>query len=72
MTVALSRPGHAARVRSGQPSANHVAFTAKPNSCHVYSTLPVTLPTSPCPTLSADAEPARHRAETNFSVQCAV
>ena len=34
-------------------------FKSKPSSQHVYSTLPVTPLTSPCPTLSADAEPAR-------------
>ena len=36
----------------------------------VHSTLQMTLPTSPCPTLSADAELACKHTETIFSVQC--
>ena len=62
--VAFSKPAHAARAQIGQPGANHAAFTAKPNSYHVHSTLRVTPSTSPCPTLSVDAEPARQRTET--------
>ena len=42
------------------------------NSQDVQVTLQVTPPTSPCPTLSADAEPARKCAETMFSAHCAV
>ena len=56
----------------GPPGTNHGLFKAKPSSHHVHSTLPVAPPTSPCPTLSADAEPARKHAETIFSAQCAV
>ena len=59
-------------LRIGPLGANHGSFTAKPSSHHVHSTLPVTPPTSPCPTLSADAETAHKRAETLFSAQCAV
>ena len=47
----------------------HIAFTAKPNSCHVHSSLRVTLPTFPCPTLSTEAEPARQHRDYLF---CAV
>ena len=72
MREAFSKPAHAARPRVGPPGANHGPFAAKPSSCHVHSTLRVTPPTSPCATLSADAEPARQRAETIFSAQCAV
>ena len=53
-------------------SPNVGTFTAKPSGCHVHSTLRVTPPTSPCPTLSADAEPTRKCAESIFSVQCVV
>ena len=60
------------RVRICPPSANHGPFTAKPSSCHVHSTLQVTPPTSPCPTLSATAEPARQHTEIIFCVECAV
>ena len=52
-------PVHAVRARGGLPGANHALFKAKPSSYHVHSTLQVTPPTSPCPTLSADAERAR-------------
>ena len=65
--VAFSKPSHAARVRIGLPGANHDPFTAKPSSCHVHVTLRVTPPISPCPTLSADAEPACQHAEAIFS-----
>ena len=54
------------------PGANRGLLKAKPSSHHVHSTLPMTPPTSPCPTLSAHAEPAHKRAETIFSAQCAV
>ena len=70
--VVFSKPVHAVRAWGGPPGTNHGLFKAKPSSHHVHSTLPVTLPTSPCPTLSADAEPARKHAETIFSAQCAV
>ena len=59
------------RMGDGPPGANHGLLKAKLSSHHVHSTLPVTPPTSPCPTLSADTEPARKRAETIFSAQCA-
>ena len=70
--IVFSKPVHAVRAWGGPPGTNHGLFKAKPSSHHVHSTLPVTPPTSPCPTLSADAEPARKHAETIFSVQCAV
>ena len=62
----FSTPVHSARVRIGLPGANHALFTAKPSSCHVHSTLQVTPPTSPCPTVPADTEPARKHTETIF------
>jgi len=68
----FSKPVHAVRAWGGPPGTNHGLFKAKPSSHHVHNTLPVTPPTSPCPTLSADAETARKRAETIFSAQCAV
>ena len=70
--VAFSKLTHATKPRVGPPGANHGPFTAKPSSCHVHSTLWVTPPTSPCPTLSADTELARQRAETIFFAQCTV
>ena len=72
MRVAFSKPAHAARMRIDPPNANHGFFTAKPSSCHLHVTLWVTPPTSPCPTLSADAEAGCHHAETIFSAQCVV
>ena len=54
------------------PGDNHGLFKAKPSSHHVHSTLPMTPPTSLCPTLSADTEPAHKRTETIFSAQCDV
>ena len=72
MRVAFSKPVHAARARVGQPSPNHGTLTAKPSSHHVHVTLQVTPPTSPCPTLSANAEPVRNVQNTIFSVQCTV
>ena len=69
---AFSKPVHAVRAWGGPPGTNHGLFKAKPSSHHVHSTLPVTPPTSPWPTLSADAEPARKHTETIFSAQCAV
>ena len=71
-TVVFSKPVHAVRAWGGPAGTNHGLFKAKPSSHHVHSTLPVTPPTSPCPTLSAHAEPARKRTETIFSAQCAV
>ena len=56
----------------GPPSANHGLFNAKPSSHHVHVTLQVTPPTSPCPTLSAHAEPVHNLVESIFSAQCAV
>ena len=44
---------------------NHGALTAKLSSHHMHVTLWVTPPTSPCPTLSADAEPA-HVARSDY------
>ena len=49
--------------RIAPPGDNHSPITAKPSTHHVYNTLWVL---SPCPTLSADTEPAI------FSVQCTV
>ena len=50
-----------------------MAFS-KPSLAATMCTAPyrMTPPTSPCPTLSADTEPARKRAETIFSAQCDV
>ena len=63
--VVFSKPVHAVRAWGDPPGTNHGLFKAKPSSHHVHSTLSVTPPTSPCPTLSADAE-------IIFSAQCAV
>ena len=60
---------HALRARGGQPGPNHDSFAAKPSSHHVHVTLRVTVPTSLCPTPSADTEPVRKCAQTIFSVQ---
>ena len=69
----LSKPTHAARTKFSPLSANHGPFAAKPSSCLVHNTLQLTPPTSPCPSLSADAELMCKRADTIFSVaQCAV
>ena len=65
--VTFSKPVHVARVRIGPLGANHGLFTTKPSSCHVHSTLWVTTPPSPCPTLFADVEPVRKHTETIFS-----
>ena len=58
-----AKPVHAAKARITPPSSNHAwpFFTAKPSSYYVLSTLWMTPPNSPCPTLSADAEPAHQR-----------
>ena len=59
-------------MQSGQEVAHLVStmtLTAKPSSHHVHVTLWVTLPTSPCPTLSADTEPASVSMQTVFSAQ---
>ena len=72
LRVVFCKPIHALRVRGGLPSPNHGPFTAKPSSHHVHVTVRVTPPTSLCPTLSADAEPARKCTETIFSAHCAV
>ena len=68
----FSEPICTNKARIGPPSANQGISTDSHNSQHVQVTLRVTPPTSPCPTLSADAEPARKCAETIFSVHCAV
>ena len=68
MRLVFCKLVHAVRVRSALPGLNHDSFTAKPSSHHVH----VTPPTSPCPTLSVNAEPERKCAETIFCVQCAV
>ena len=72
LRVVFCKPVHAVRARGGPPGTNHGPFTAKPSCHHVYVTLWVTPPTSPCPTLSADAEPARKCTEIIFSAHCAV
>ena len=56
--VVFCDPVHALGLRGGPPGPNHGPFTAKPSDHHLHSTLLVTPPTSPCPTLSADTEPA--------------
>ena len=66
--VVLSKPVHAIRAWGGPSGTDHGLFKAKPSSHHVHSTLRVIPPTSPCPTLSADAEPVRKRTETNCDV----
>ena len=58
----FSKAVHAVRVKGGPLGPSHGPFTAKPSS-HVHSNLWVTPPTSPCPTLSPDAEPACKRAK---------
>ena len=68
----FSKPICANKARIGPPSANQGISTDSHNSQHVQITLWVTPPTSPCPILSADAEPARKRAVTIFSAHCAV
>ena len=68
----VSKPICANMARIGPPSANQGISTDSHNSQHVEVTLWVTPPTSPCPTLSTDAEPVCKRAETIFSAQCAV
>ena len=72
LRVVFCKPVHALRARGGPPSPNHDPFTAKPSSHHVHVTVRVTPPTSLCPTLSADAEPARKCTEIIFSAHCAV
>ena len=67
--VAFSKLVHAASLRVGSPGTNHGPFTAKLSSYHVHGTLWVIPRISPCPTLSADAEPACQRAETTISAQ---
>lgn len=52
---------YTARARIGPPSANHGPFTASPSSYHLHSSLQVTPPSSPCPTISADTEPLPKR-----------
>ena len=64
----LSKPTHAARTEFSPPSANHSPFEAKHSSRFVHSTLWVTPLTSPCPTLSADAELVCKHADTISSI----
>ena len=68
--VVFYKPVHALRGRDGPPGPNHDSFTAKPCSHHVHVTLQATSRTSPCPTFSADPEPAHKRVKTIFSVRC--
>ena len=53
----FSKPIRAKEERNGPPSADQGLSTAKPRSSHAFCTLQVHPPTSPCPTLSAGAEP---------------
>ena len=69
VTAVFSRSVHATRARIGPPNPNNLL---QPSSHHVHVTLRVATPTTPCPTLSTDAEPACQRTETIFSVQCTV
>ena len=62
----MTKTVHAARARVGPHGPNHGTLTAKPSSHHVHVTLWVALSTSPCPTLSADAEPARVARRDSF------
>ena len=64
--VEFSRPVRVAKTGTGPLGANDGSYTANSSSCHVHSTLWVIAPTSPCPTLSADAEPAHQRTEYLF------
>ena len=70
--VVFSKPVHAVRLWGCPPGTNHGLFKAKPSSHHVHSTLPVTPPTSPCPTLSADAEPARKQCAVLCNQKCTI
>ena len=65
--VEFSNPIHTVRVRSGPPIPNNDRFIAKPSSHHVHVSLWVTPPTSPCPTISADAEPV-HKYSVQYDV----
>ena len=47
----FSKPVHAVSAWAGSLGTNHDLFKAKPSSHHVHSTLWMTPPTSPCPTL---------------------
>ena len=66
------KPVYEVRARGCPPSPNHDPFTTKSSTHHVHTTLRVTSPTSPCPTLTADAEPTHKHVATIFSAQCAV
>ena len=64
--VAFSKLFYAARARIGQNGPNHGTFTAKTSNHHVHVILRVTPPTSPCPTLSFDAEPTCKHVRLSF------
>jgi len=53
----VSNSMYAKKDRNGPPSANQVASKHQPRHGHAVSTLRVHPPTSPCPALSAHAEP---------------
>ena len=57
MRSLVSNSVYAKKDRNGLPSANQVISIAKPRHSHAVYTLRVHLPTSPCSTLSAEAEP---------------
>ena len=66
--------------RNGPPSANQVTSKHQPRRGHAVCTLRVHPPTSPCPTLSAHAEPIswshcrkwHHEAESLMTPICAI
>ena len=53
----VSNSIYAKKDRNGPPSANQVASKDEPRRGHAVCTLRVHPPTSPCPALSAHAEP---------------
>jgi len=53
----VSNSSYAKKNRNGPPSANQVASKDEPRCGHAVCTLRVHPPTSPCPALSAHAEP---------------
>ena len=55
--TATSNPIYAKNDGNGPPSADQDLSTVEPRHGHVVCTLRVHPPTSPCPALSADAEP---------------
>ena len=54
--IAVSNFIYAKEGRNGPPSANQVISTDEPRHGHAVCTLQVHPPTSPCPTLFAEAE----------------